>query len=124
MSWASKLQATVAVSTAEAEYMACSTAVKEALWLRRLISVFEPIEGPVLLRTDNQAALSLTKNPVMSAKSKHIDVQLHFAREHVLRGNVEFTYLPTAEMPADFLTKSVEKDKHKYCATAVGLTPM
>ena len=124
VSWASKLQVTVAVSTAEAEYMACSNAVKEALWLRRLISVFEPVDGPVQLRTDNQAALSLTKNPVMSAKSKHIDVQMHFAREHVLRGNVEFTYLPTAEMPADFLTKSVEKDKHRFCAVSVGLTPM
>jgi hypothetical protein len=104
--------------------MACSSAVKEALWLRRLISVFEPVDGPTLLRTDNQAALSLTKNPVMSAKSKHIDVQLHFAREHVLRGNVEFTYLPTAEMPADFLTKSVEKDKHRFCSGAVGLRPV
>lgn len=120
ISWASKLQPTVAVSTAEAEYMAASAAVKEALWIRRLIAVFEPISGPVRIVTDNQAALSLTKNPIISPQSKHIDIQLHFARDRVLRGEVVFEYCPTAEMAADFLTKPVCLDKHKLCCTKVG----
>jgi hypothetical protein len=120
ISWASKLQPTVAVSTAEAEYMAASAAVKEALWIRRLISVFEPVSGPVLIKTDNQAALALTKNPIISPQSKHIDIQLHFARDRVLRGEVVFEYCPTADMAADFLTKPVCLDKHKLCCAKVG----
>lgn len=123
VSWMSKLQPTVAVSTAEAEYMAASAAVKEALWMRKLLPVFGLLNGPLVVFTDNQAALSLVKHPITSALSKHIDIMQHFARERVARGEVTFIYCPTAEMVADFLTKPVPLPKFRFCCKALGLSP-
>jgi hypothetical protein len=122
ISWSSKLQPTVAVSTAESEYMAASSTVKESIWIRCLLFTFDIHMLPVVIQTDNQAALALVKNPILSTQSKHIDVQIHFARERFLRGEVSFVYCPTANMAADFLTKSVPLGKHRYCAKALGLT--
>jgi hypothetical protein len=91
ISWSSRLQPTVAVSTTEAEYMAAAHAVKEALWLRKLHA---DITGrptvAVRILCDNQAALHLLKNQVTSSWAKHIDVIYHFAREHVARNEVKF----------------------------------
>jgi hypothetical protein len=106
ISWQSRLQKTVAVSTAEAEYMAAGAAVKEALWLRKLLS--EALGGApncVPLWSDNQAALKLLKDAGSQNKTKHIDVLHHFARERVARGEVSFAYIPTAHMIADCMTK-------------------
>ena len=84
ISWSSRLQQTVAISTAEAEYMAAAHAVKEALWLRKLLADFGKAGNTaVQLWGDNQAALKLLKHPIASNRSKHIDVIYHFARERV-----------------------------------------
>jgi hypothetical protein len=122
VSWSSKLQPTVAVSTTEAEYMAAASAVKEALWLRKLIVEFDyDCTGPVLTSCDNQAALKLLVSPVVSARSKHIDVLHHFARERVARKEVRFVYCNTGDMIADCLTKPLPKDKLLKCCKGMGL---
>jgi hypothetical protein len=122
ISWSSKLQATVAVSTAEAEYMAAASAVKEGLWLRKLLSDLGRIGAePVLINGDNQAALKLLGNPVVSARSKHIDVLYHFARERVTRGEVKFQYCSTERMVADCFTKAVPEHKLVFCCRSMGL---
>ena len=122
VSWSSKLQSTVAVSTAEAEYMSAASAVKEALWLRKLLSDFEVMSTePVLLFCDSQAALKLLVNPIVSARSKHIDVLHHFARERVARKEVKFEYLRTDLMIADCLTKAVPEHKFLFCCQGMGL---
>ena len=111
ISWSSRLQPTVAASTAEAEYMAASQAVKEALWLRKLTSDLGGDLKTMQLYTDNQAALTLLKNPIASARSKHIDIIYHFARERVARKEVKFDYCPTAKMIADIMTKALPEGK-------------
>jgi hypothetical protein len=122
ISWSSKLQATVAVSTAEAEYMSAASAVKEALWLRKLMVDFGfDYTAPVLISCDNQAALKLLVNPVVSARSKHIDVLHHFARERVARKEVSFVYCKTGDMIADCLTKPLPRDKLLKCCEGMGL---
>lgn len=122
ISWSSRLQPTVAASTTEAEYMAAAHAVKEALWLRKLMSDFNMLKsGPVCIKTDNQAALSLLKFPISSMRSKHIDVIHHFARERVARGEVNFDYVPTTKMIADVMTKALPESKHKECCDAMGM---
>ena len=78
VSWLSKKQATVALSTAEAEYVALSTATQEAIWLRRLLAdVGEPLEEPIVIHEDNQGAIAMAKNPVGHARTKHIDIRYH-----------------------------------------------
>lgn len=112
VSWQSRLQPTVAASTQEAEYMAAAAAVKEALWLRQLLQYdFEVDVGALHLRCDNQAALQLLKNPVISQRSKHISVHYHLTRERVAMGEVEFSYVESARNVADCMTKALpERD--------------
>jgi hypothetical protein len=84
--------------------MAAGAAVREALWMRKLMpSLFVNVET-VKICGDNQGALKLMKNPIESARSKHIDVIHHLVRERVTRGEVKFEYCPTNQMVADCLT--------------------
>jgi hypothetical protein len=96
-SWSSKRQPTIALSTTEAEYMA------------------------MVIRCDNQGAISLTKNPTQHARTKHIDVQHHFVRERVENGEVTFEYCSTEEMVADVLTKALPKERHYKLISMFGL---
>ena len=122
ISWSSRLQPTVAASTCEAEYMAAGQAVKEALWLRKLFGDFGVEAKSVSLLGDNQGALSLLKHPIASAKSKHIDVIHHFARERVARGEVKFSYVDSEKNVADIMTKPLLVGKFEFCRQGLGLS--
>eukprot|EP00877_Chromochloris_zofingiensis_P008872 jgi/Chrzof1/4238/Cz14g04120.t1 len=91
ITWSSKRQATVAASTTEAEYMAAAAAVKEALWLRTLLSELQLDIDNITIMADNQSAIKLLRNPISSMRTKHIDVAYHFARERVVRKEVVFS---------------------------------
>lgn len=121
VSWNSKRQPTVAVSTTEAEYMAAASAVKEGLWLRKLFYSLDIPQTTVNINCDNQSAIKLLKNPIFSVRSKHIDVAHHFARERVQRREVTFHYIPTTEMAADIMTKVLPLNKHDACCKMIGL---
>ena len=121
VSWSSKRQATVAASTTEAEYIAMAAAVREALWLRQLLKDLAMGVDTVDIFADNQSAIKLVKNPVVSNRSKHIDVVYHFARERVARKDVKIAYVKTNDMLADMLTKPVEKAKLDLCKQGIGM---
>jgi len=104
-SWASKRQSTVATSTAEAEYVAAAMATKEAKWLRKLLFALGGDSGAVPMGEDNQSCLVLVNNPEATGRTKHVDVAYHMVRAYHARGDVAFCFLPSAEMPADGLTK-------------------
>ena len=102
--------------------MAAASATKEALWLRKLMTTFHiSTDSPLEILCDNQAALSLLKNPILSQRSKHIDVIYLFARERVARKEVQFTYCPTSIMIADCLTKAVPEQKLITCLNGMGM---
>jgi Reverse transcriptase (RNA-dependent DNA polymerase)/Integrase core domain/GAG-pre-integrase domain len=121
ISWSSRLQPTVAVSTTEAEYMSASSAVKEALWLRKLFVAFGIDATPVQMFCDNQAAIKLIKHPIASMRSKHIDVQHHFVRERAARGEVMFQYCPSSDMIADCMTKPLALSSFQKCLEGMGV---
>ncbi|GAX73441.1 hypothetical protein CEUSTIGMA_g893.t1, partial [Chlamydomonas eustigma] len=108
VSWSSRLQPTVAVSTMEAEYMAASAAAKEALWLRKLMCELQVSDKPVHIWGDNQSALCVLKDPISSARSKHIDTMHYFVRERIAMGHLSYQYISTANMVANILTKSTK----------------
>jgi transposase InsO family protein len=122
ISWNSKRQNTVALSSCEAEYVAAAQAAKEALWLRSLLGEIGVLqEWPIAIRTDSQSALGLMKNVGYTARSKHVDIQLHFVRETIVKEFLQFTYVNTEMQVADSLTKAVSKDKVEYCRKHMGV---
>lgn len=115
VSWESKKQPTVALSSTEAEYMALCSASKEIVFLRNLISEMRftsLVTKPTILYGDNLSAQQLVKNPVFHARSKHIDIKMHFVRDVYERKELTLAYIPTDEMVADVLTKNLKKTKH------------
>jgi len=123
VSWNSKRQPTVALSTAEAEYMSAAQAAKEALWLKQLLGELGFTQSqPVMIRSDNQGCIALTKNPAYHSRTKHIDIRHHFIRDTVDAGDIELQYCATDNMVADVLTKALAKDKHEKHTGALGLS--
>ena len=124
ISWSSKKQELVTLSTAESEYVAATYASKEALWLRRLIGeLFKPVTEPTTLYSDSQSAIALTKDGSYHARTKHIDIRYHFIRFIVQDGTINLIYCPTEDMTADMLTKALPNSKAKHFARSLGLLP-
>jgi hypothetical protein len=121
ISWNSKRQPTVALSTTEAEYMAAASATKEGLWLKKLFTSLDIPMTTIDINCDNQSAIKLLKNPIFSVRSKHIDVVHHFARERVQNKEVTFHYISTEDMAADVLTKVLPVSKHEACCDMMGM---
>jgi hypothetical protein len=125
--WQSKRQPTVALNTVEAEYMATSTAAREGLWLGRLVRELGVGQGAVdvlVIRSDNTGSIQTANNPILSPRTKHIDIQHHFVRDRVERGELRVEYVSTHEQVADFLTKAMTREKQEYCRGRIGLVPL
>ena len=111
VSWKSRLQPTVALSTAEAEYMALCSTTCEALFLRALLLEFGFKQPATAILEDNQSAINMSKSAMTQSRSKHIDVRFHFTREKLLSGEIFIKYCPTKDMIADILTKPLVTDR-------------
>jgi len=114
VSWSSKKQATVALSSTKAEYMALRQATKEAIWIRFLLSEILDRQYKMLpsitIFADNQGCFALAHNLEYHARTKHIDIQHHFVREKVEGGEVSLEYTPTGLMVADCLTMALPRE--------------
>ncbi|EGD80810.1 hypothetical protein PTSG_11720 [Salpingoeca rosetta] len=110
VSWSSRLQPTVALSTAEAEYMAISAAAQDVVFLRQLLmDLDEPEAGATKMLTDNQAAIAIGNDHVTKPRTKHIRVRHHFVRELIADGTIVLQHCPGTQMVADALTKALDK---------------
>eukprot|EP00253_Pinus_taeda_P027130 PITA_27130 len=121
VSWMSKKQSVVALSTTEAEYMAATHASKEAVWLQRLCSSMGLVQGAIRIDCDSQSAIFLAKNPAYHSKTKHIDVQYHFVRDMIEDKKVLLVKVDTLKNTADALTKSVNSEKFSWCRETMGV---
>ena len=122
ISWSSKRQTTVAQFLCEAEYIAASEAVKEAVWIGRFLEELHQIRiYPIPIYCDNQGAIALAKNPENHQRTKHIDVRYHYIREKEEDGTIEIRYLPTEQMVADGLTKSLPSTRQTAFVEQLGL---
>lgn len=123
ISWESRKQRTVALSTTEAEYMAISDAMKEALHLLNFLKQLGIADDlHITLFNDNQGAGKLANNHMFHSRTKHIDVRHHFVRDVLQTKPIQLTYLSTDEMIADILTKGLPAMKHNTCLQGLGLT--
>ena len=121
VSWMSRLQKSVALSTTEAEYMAISEASKEMIWLKNSLEELGKKQADSALYSDSQSAIHLAKNPVFHARTKHIQLRYHFTRELISNGTLSLKKILGSRNPADMLTKVVTSEKLKLCIASTGL---
>ena len=125
ISWGSKKQSSVSLSTSEAEYIALSLAIQEGKWIHRLLCEILKAaneSGPELvILEDNQSCIKMTKNPVNHGRAKHIDIKYHHIRDEVKRGEVKLEYCETSAMLADIMTKGLSGPRHKGMTAALGI---
>ena len=122
VTWCSKRQASVALSTVESEYMALSLATQEAVWLCRLVEeVGNPDQEATVTFKDNQGAIATAHNPVFNRHTKHIQIRYHYVREAVAEEIIKAIYCPSSEMTADILTKAIPKDQFELLRAKMGL---
>jgi hypothetical protein len=122
VSSSSKRQTSTALSSAEAEYMALSAAVQEAIFLRALLKFmgFEQLAATEIA-VDNQACIAMSQNQTMHRRAKHIDIRHHYIREKVKSGEIVLAYIPTGDNVADIFTKALPRDSfRKHAHTLLG----
>ena len=121
VSWVSKLQKVVALSTTEAEYIAATEVCKEMLWMQRFLGELGIKQDKYVLHCDSQSAIHLAKNPAFHSKTKHIDLRYHWIRQVLEEGKLQLEKIHTDENPADMFTKILPKTKQELCRRLVGL---
>ncbi|RVW92035.1 Retrovirus-related Pol polyprotein from transposon RE1 [Vitis vinifera] len=110
VTWRSKKQSVVARSSAEAEYRALAQGICEGIWIKRVLSELgQTSSSPILMMCDNQAAISIAKNPVHHDRTKHVEIDRHFITEKVTSETVKLNYVPTKNQTADILTKALPR---------------
>jgi hypothetical protein len=122
ISWLSRKEMSVALSTIEAEYIAASVASREAVRFQKLlVGLFDLELEPTLIHYDNQSCIKLSENHVFHDKSKHIEIKYHYIRYMVQRGVVEIQYISTDEHIVDILTKPLFRVMYEYFRDKIGV---
>ena len=124
ISWESKRQETVALSTVESEYMAFTRATTQALWtIKFFAEIGLPVTKPITIFADNNGSISNSINNKNYRQTKHINVKFHFVKEHTKKGEIIFTYIPSSDNLADLFTKPLPHETIKRLASEMDLNP-
>lgn len=121
VSWISKKQPVVALSTTEAEYIALTSAAQEAIWMKEFHKDLGVEQKTITIYEDNKSTISLSENPVQHQRTKHIDIKFHFIREAIKNQDVNVQYCQTDKMTADVLTKGLPKEKFERFRDMLGV---
>ena len=122
VTWNTRKQPTVALSTMEAEYMAVAAATHEAIWLRQLVSELRiNTIGPTPIHVDNRAAIKLTKDSKFHTRAKHIDIKHHYVRDMIKDRDIVIVSCASKENLADVFTKSLSREQHAYLIKQFGM---
>lgn len=109
ISWSSKKQPVVSLSTTEAEFIAAASCACQAVWLRRILENLGHNQGRcTTICCDNSSTIKLSRNPVLHGRSKHIDVRFHFLRDLTKDGVIELQYCSTEDQVSDIMTKPLK----------------
>ncbi|KAG5667690.1 hypothetical protein PVAND_015662 [Polypedilum vanderplanki] len=123
ISWSCQKQATVALSSTEAEYTALGNTVSEILWFKNLCQDFSiNFKYPITVKADNQSAINMVYNQKFSNATKHIETKYHFIRDIQNKGLIKIQYCPAEFNIADMLTKALGAVKLKELREAAGIT--
>ncbi|KAJ4763435.1 Pol [Rhynchospora pubera] len=121
VSWSSRKQTSVALSTTEAEYVAAGSCCTQLLWMMQTLRDFELDFQKIPILCDNTSAILISKNPVLHSRTKHTEIRHHFIRDHVEKGDVELVYIDTKEQIADIFTKPLPTQQHLELRFKLGM---
>ena len=121
VSWHSKKQACVALSTAEAKYITAGSCCAQTLWIKQQLSDFGLNLSKIPLLCDKTSVINLTKNPVQHSRTKHIEIRHHFIRDHVTNEDCEIQFVSTENQLADLFTKPLSKERFNFLRNKLGI---
>ena len=119
MSWISKKQNSIVLSTAEAKYVAAGACCAQLLWMRQTLSDFGCEYKKIPLLSDNESAIKLANNPVQHSRTKNIDIRHHFLRDREAKGDITLSNVSTDKQQADIFTKPL--DEQRFCLLRIEL---
>ena len=124
LSWSAKRQHTPSRSSAEAEYRGVANVVAETAWLRNLLrELHTPLLSATLVYCDNVSAIYMSVNPVQHQRTKHIEIDIHFVRDMVARGQVRVLHVPSRYQYADIFTKGLPCALFEEFRTSLSVRP-
>jgi hypothetical protein len=109
VSWSSKKQNSISLSTTEAECISATSCCTQLLWIKQTLKDYGVSLGTVLLLCDNESAIKIANNPIQHSRTKHIDIRHHFLRDHVARGDIALSHVSTNHQLADIFTKPLDE---------------
>ncbi|PNY03536.1 hypothetical protein L195_g026869 [Trifolium pratense] len=122
ISWSSKKQPIVTLSTTEAEYVAAAACACQAIWLKNMLScLLNNQKVCTQIYCDNSSSIKLSKNPIMHGRCKHIDVRFHFLRDLAKEGTIELKFCKSQDQLADIMTKPLKMDAFLKLRSGLGM---
>jgi hypothetical protein len=111
VSWSSKKHNSIALSTAEAEYVAAGACCAQLLWMKQTLRDFGCVQSKIPLLCDNEGAIKLADNPVNHSRTKHIHIHHHFLRDHQAKGDIAVQHVRTEFQLVDIFTKPLDESR-------------
>ncbi|GJU57641.1 hypothetical protein Tco_1235407 [Tanacetum coccineum] len=119
--WSAKKQQSVAMYSAEAEYVDAVGSCANILWMKSQLTNYDFIYEKIPIFCDNTNAIAISNNPVLHSRTKHIDIKYHFIRDHILKGDIELYFIPTQYQLADIFTKPLDEPMFKRLIVELGM---
>ena len=124
VSWMSKKQNFIPLSTAEAKYIAIGSYYTQLLWMQKLLHDYDICQEHLISYCDNTSAINLSKNPIQHSRTKHIEIQHHFIREFVKDGMHTLEFIHTDDQKADLFTKPLDSKRFEFLCQNIGVLSM
>jgi hypothetical protein len=124
VAWMSRKQASISLSTAEAEYIAAGSYCTQLLWMKKLLCDYGFTQDTIIINCDNTSAIIFSKNPVQHSLTKDIDIRHHFLRDLVESEVISLSFIPTNYQLADILTKPLDSSRFESLLKAIGVCDM
>jgi hypothetical protein len=124
VAWMSQKQASISLSTVEAEQIAAGSCCTQLLWMKKLLYDYGFTQDTMAIHYDNTSAINISKNPVQHSRTKHIDIWHHFIRDLVESMEVALMFIPTENQSADILTKPLHGRRFESLRKAIGICDM
>ena len=121
VSWFSKKQNCVSLSTAEVEYIAAGSSCSQMIWMKQMLTEYNVTQDVMTLYCDNLSTINISKNPIQHSRTKHIDIRHHFIRDLVEEKTIKLEHVATELQLADIFTKALDANQFENLRGKLGI---